>query len=110
MGSRPPVRSTSPLDIGNVVFRESARILGWPLFIGALPALLYSHFIRGDFVNFDAYYDPPEATREWDALAFCSGCRADTDQLYVEWRYPGHIVTRECTECGNIVEIEDERD
>ena len=59
-------------------------------------------------MNADSYYDPPEPTAEWEADAFCSACDKDTLNLYVEWRWPGHTVTRECEKCGGVFEVEDD--
>lgn len=89
-------------------FTDSRRILGWPFFVFALPALLYSHFVKGDLVQNDFMFDPPETSGEWEALFYCPPCETDTENLFLQWRYPGHIVTRECYSCGDTFEVEDE--
>lgn len=59
-------------------------------------------------MNPDFYYDPPEPVHEWEDDAYCPQCDDDTEHLYIEWRDGDHVVTRECSKCGDVVEIEDD--
>ena len=93
-----------------MTIRESARIIGWPLtlFI-ALPINTIIH-LRGvkRAMLPESYANRPEPVHEWDAVMFCDECEIDTDFILIEWREPGHTVTKECTRCGVAWEIEDE--
>ena len=53
-------------------------------------------------------YNRPEPVHEWDAVLFCDECEMDQDFIFIEWKHPGHTVTRECTKCGTAWEVEDE--
>lgn len=89
-----------------ISFRENARIIGWPLFIGAIPVFILNAIRKEDRMDFENY-EPPAPTSEWESDAYCPTCDHDTIQLYVEWQDPGHVVTRECLLCGDVVEVED---
>ena len=57
-------------------------------------------------MNADSYYDPPEPTHEREVTAYCDTCDADTNHLDLTWAH--NVATRECLECGEVTELEDD--
>jgi hypothetical protein len=57
-------------------------------------------------VSLDRYLEPPEPIAEREEDAWCDRCEKDTPHLWQRWAY--NTATRECEECGDVTEIEDD--
>jgi hypothetical protein len=58
-------------------------------------------------VNTDQHLQPDEPIRERETSAPCDPCETDTTHLDLLWSFGA--ATRECLECGEITELEDDR-
>lgn len=55
-------------------------------------------------MNADAYYQPPEPIADYEADLGCDKCERDTTHRITAWiRLTSEA---ECTECGNVTELE----
>lgn len=84
-----------------MTIREDARVIGWPLTLLFLPALLWRYQRGADPVK--DYYHRLEVQYDQDIFAFCKDCDDMTYQRQVVWVLP-YQETRECP-CGAVTEI-----
>ncbi len=82
---------------------QSARVIGWPLTILFAPVLILRHF-QGRPMQPEYYPPKAEAFERNEVYANCSWCPGLRLHYEVVWLMP-YVETRECSECGTLVEI-----